>query len=71
MNSLKLEMEAEKCSTSYNARFFLTPECGSCTYHRQKGVAEAESWLGGEVLVRDEADPDLTAFGSVASRYRL
>lgn len=51
--------------------FFLTPECGSCTYHRQKGVAEAESWLGGEVLVRDEADPDLTAFGSVASRYRL
>lgn len=51
--------------------FFLTPECGSCTYHRQKGVAEAESRLGGEVLVRDEADPDLTAFGSVASRYRL
>lgn len=50
---------------------FLTPECGSCTYHRQKGVAEAESRLGGEVLVRDEADPDLTAFGSVASRYRL
>lgn len=51
--------------------FFLTPDCGSCTYHRQKGVAEAESRLGGEVLVRDEADPDLTAFGSVASRYRL
>lgn len=50
---------------------FLTPDCGSCTYHRQKGVAEAESRLGGEVLVRDEADPDLTAFGSVASRYRL
>lgn len=51
--------------------FFLTPDCGSCTYHRQKGVAEAESRLGGEVLVRHEADPDLTAFGSVASWYRL
>ena len=51
--------------------FILTPDCRSCTYHRQKGVAEAESRLRREVLVRHEADPDLTPFGSVASWYRL
>ncbi|TNN70850.1 hypothetical protein EYF80_018984 [Liparis tanakae] len=33
-----------------------------CTYHREDGVADAEARLGGEVLIRDEADPDLTAF---------
>lgn len=38
-----------------------------CTYHRQKGVVDAESRFRGEVLIRDETDPDLTAFGNMTS----
>lgn len=41
------------------------------THHRQEGVVDAESRLRGEVLIRDEADPDLIAFGSVTGWYRL
>lgn len=38
------------------------------THHRQKRVADAESRLRRKVLIRDEADPDLTAFGRVTGR---
>lgn len=40
-------------------------------YLRQQGVMDAESWLRGEVLIRDEVDPDLTALGRVIGWYRL
>lgn len=45
--------------------------CCSFTYRRKKRVADAESRIRGEVLVGDEADPDLTAFRSLAGWYQL
>lgn len=44
---------------------------GWCTYQRQEGVADAESRLWGEVLIRDKVDPELVAFRSVSCRRRL
>lgn len=61
---------AAKCSASYNA-YLSSPDCRWCTYHRQKGVADAESRLRGEIFIRDEANADLAAFGNVTSWHRL
>ena len=38
-------------------------------YHGEQGVANAEARLRGEVLIRSESHPDLTAFGHVAGGY--
>lgn len=57
-----------------NGQIFQTSQrfyCWSFTYRRKKRVADAESRIGGEVLVGDEADPDLTAFRRLAGRYQL
>lgn len=60
----------QQCLKALNVHIS-APEHWECTYHRQKGIADAESWLRGKILIRSEADPDLTAFGSVTSRDGL
>lgn len=58
----------------WTARFFKLVSisyCWSFTYRRKKRVADAESRIRGEVLVGDEADPDLTAFGGLTGWYQL
>lgn len=49
--------------------FMCSEERWLMAYHGEQGVANAEARLGGEVLIRYESHPDLTAFGHVAGRY--